>query len=173
MTAPVMVFDVESIGLHGEAFAVAGAVVGLDGRLQDSFVYAVDRALAAGLETDRVWVDEHVPPIAITHADGRSMRDAFWSRWLDYKARVGDKARLVSYVNWPVETNFLSACVADDPVVRKMAGPYPLYDVATLLAARGLDPLNPGDRIEGETTEHDPKCDVRYAARLWWTYIRG
>lgn len=167
MLPPVFVFDVESIGLHGEAFAVAGGVFGPDGAEAGSeFCFAIPRESARGREDDRAWVNEHVPEIPVTHPDACALRSAFWKEWLKARER---KLSMLAWCHWPVETNFLSACVADDPETRRWQGPFPFHDLATLLLLRGRDSTDqPGlpDEIR-----HDPSADARKAARNWFAHI--
>ncbi|HMP75077.1 MAG TPA: hypothetical protein PKE12_02160 [Kiritimatiellia bacterium] len=170
MTAPAFVFDVESIGLHGEAFGVAGAVSGADGVTREPFMFGIPRAAACGSETDRAWVDQHVPPIPVTHTSGRAMRDAFWARWLAAKAQG---AIMVAWCAWPVEARFLAACVDDDPAGRAWDGPFPLHDLATLFLARNIHPTEPSYERGPNERIHDPMGDVRYTARLWFMHANG
>jgi hypothetical protein len=159
-----MVFDVESVGLHGEGFAVAFVVVTSDGDELDRARFACDPTHALGDDDDRRWIAENIPPIPVTHPDPRAVRDAFWSAWEVVK---GHGAVLAADCAWPVEARFLAACVDDDPKMRKWGGPYPLHDVATARLAAGLDPLATEERQDGEDPKHDPLADARQSARLF------
>ena len=64
---PFLVFDVESIGLHGEAFAVAGGVYA-DGIRQTEFCFSCPPEEARGDDTDRAWISANVPSIQVTHS---------------------------------------------------------------------------------------------------------
>ncbi len=55
------VFDVESIGLHGEGFAVAGGVYSKDGATQWEFSFSCPQEECEGDADDRQWVKENVP----------------------------------------------------------------------------------------------------------------
>ncbi len=160
----VLVFDAESNGLHGEAFAVGG-VVYRDGRMIEWFFA---RCPIVG-EVDP-WVAENVLPALaagcggspVTHADARSMRTAFWAWLMDPRPQT----IIAVDCGWPVETGLLSACVADDPS-RAFKGPYPLDEVASFLRAAGLDPLAKyaGVVLPSEDAQaHQPVWDAQVSA---------
>lgn len=157
------VFDVESIGLHGEAFAVGGGVYLENGAAQWEFRFATDAASCSGTVEDRKWVNEHVPVIEITHRSARQMRDAFWDQWLKAKA---EGALMAVECGWPVEARFLAQCIDDDAEARKWSGPYPLHEIASYLAASGRDPMATYERLPSENPAHDPLADARQSARL-------
>lgn len=169
MTRPpfFLVFDVESVGLHGDAFAVGivmlNATTGAFSHTQRAWCSA--DIVAQGTYADRVWVQENVP--AFDQADRvvtpRELRDWFWRNWM-YAKSLG--ALLAADVAWPVEANFLRACIADDPTVRMWDGPYPLIDIASVRMAKGLDPLGTEPREVTELPIHDPLADARQSARL-------
>lgn len=156
-----MVFDVESIGLHGEGFAVGYVVVDGDGAVFDSGRYACPTAKAVGPDDGRAWVAENCPPIVATHDFPRQIRAAFWNQWLAHKERG---AVLVADCAWPVEARFLASCV-DDDAQRTWEGPYPLHELASFMVAAGMDPMATYDRRSDEP-QHDPLGDARQSARL-------
>lgn len=163
-----MVFDVESIGLHGEGFAVAYVVVTDQGEELDSAVIACPRSMASGSVDDREWVNDNVPPIPPTVKTPQEVRAAFFSAWTEEKSRG---ARLVADCGWPVEGRFLTACIDDDPS-RKWDGPYPLLDLSAALFSRGVNPLEDRERLPSELPKHDPLADCRQSARLFIEAIR-
>lgn len=158
-----MVFDVESIGLHGEGFAVGWVVVDVDGNRLNEGIAAAPPDAATGSDAGRAWVAEHVPPLS-THAGctPRCIRTDFWVRWRSW-AEQG--AVLVSDCGWPVEARFLAACVDDAPDAREWQGPYPLHELASFMVAAGMDPMATYDRL-GDEPRHDPLGDAKQAARL-------
>lgn len=158
-----MVFDVESIGLHGEGFAVAYVVVDSDGNKHEEDVFACPPDRCYGTSKNRAWVAENIPPIQVTHAEPDDMRTAFWNRWLSWRA-CG--AVLVADCCWPVEARFLANCVEEDIDSREWQGPYPLHDLASILLAVGKDPLATNERLPDELPVHDPLADARQSARL-------
>lgn len=157
------VFDVESVGLHGEAFAVGGGVYLENGAVQWEFCFNVEPDGCNGHADDRKWVSENIPAMVPTHRHPKKMREAFWDQWLKAKQ---DGALMAADVNWPVESRFLCACIDDDPVNRMWQGPYPLIDIASVRFAVGLDPLKTCSRMESEKPAHNPLADARQSARL-------
>jgi hypothetical protein len=157
------VFDVESIGLHGEAFAVAWVVVDRDGTTLEEGCYSCPPEYTQGLSANRKWAVDNVPTLQKTHEDPRELRQAFWEKWTEW-SRLG--AQMVADCPWPVEANFLSACVDDDLKRREWRGPYPLLDLGSIMLSVGLDPLESYDRLPNEIPAHHPLCDARQSARL-------
>ncbi len=176
----------ESIGLHGEGYAV-GWVYVVDGVEVRAGREACDPWVAYGTKDDRDWVAANVPAIPMTQNSTRDVRAAFRaafrSAWFDAKA---DGAIMVADCAWPVEANFLTACAADIPEARRWGrpyplhdvpeahlqvhrwrGPYPLHDVATARLCAGLDPLATVMRLPNEEPKHDPLADARQSARLF------
>lgn len=158
-----MVFDVESIGLHGEAFAVAWVVVNRNGQIIDEGCMACDPSLCKGTDENRLWVKQNVPEILINSPSKLYLRRRFWEVWLYWK---GEGAVLVSDCGWPVEANFLSACVNDNITEREWQGPYPLYDLSSVMLTLGKNPLTSNERLLNELPAHHPLMDARQSARL-------
>lgn len=162
MTPYYFCFDIESIGLHGEAFAVGWVVVDPDGSAQEERILAVDKKEAVGDEMDRAWVDKHVPAIDVNCKSYDAFREIFWASWLHWKEK---EAVMVADCAWPVEANFLRQCILYDTNERRFQGPYPLHDLASIRLALGDDPTGDYDRITGELPQHNPLCDARQTAR--------
>lgn len=165
---PYFVFDVESIGLHGEPFAVGWTVT--DGTLTDDHpteldygLIAIEPSLAAGTGDDRQWCVENIPPMPVTHLSMKAMLVDFWSRWMHWKAKG---AVMWSECGWPVEAKFLAMCVHVDYPKSKWDGPYPLHDVVTAMLCAGMDPMASYDRTVFEQPKHHPLSDARQSARL-------
>lgn len=163
MADKFMVFDVESIGLHGEGFAAAYVVVTRDGKTLDERCISCDPQLASGSDADRQWVAEKVPPLVAEWGSPREVRGEFWRRWLHWK---NEGAVLVADCAWPVEARFLAAAVDDDRPAREWEDPQPLLDLATVLLALGRYPLMTNDRRADELPVHHPLMDARQSARL-------
>ncbi|MBT2300348.1 hypothetical protein J7E70_07710 [Variovorax paradoxus] len=157
-----MVFDVESIGLHGEGFAVGYVVVNRQGERLEEAVFACDPGASLGSNEGHMWVRENVPVMPYEYKRQWQMRDAFWARWMHWK---GLGAVLVADCCWPVEARFLIACVNDERPAREWEGPYPLHDLASILLANGADPLAVTDRLPEELPAHHPLHDARQSAR--------
>lgn len=157
-----MVFDVESIGLHGEGFAVGMVVIDRSGNVQLAGHLACPPDAAAGDDDGRAWIAENCPPIYAALETPQQVRESFWGIWQDFKA-LG--AILVADCAWPVEARFLAACVDDSHQDRKFAGPYPLHELASFMVAAGMDPMAEYPRLTGEE-KHHPLGDARQSARL-------
>lgn len=156
------VFDVESIGLHGEGFAVAGGVYLENGVAQWEFSAACPPQNASGSSADRAWVMENVPPVEPDYSHPKLVRTAFWMAWMKAKAQG---AQMAAECQWPVEAGFVRACIADDDV-RTWDGPYPFHEIASFMAAAGMDPMATYDRTPSEMPAHSPLADARQSARL-------
>ena len=165
----LFVFDVESIGLHGEGFAVADGIYSRSGAKHE-FCYSCGIHMADGAVNDMRWVEEHVPlkDIEKTHTNPRDVRRAFWDEWMRAKSNDVPAAADCS---WPVEANFFSACVKDALASRMWKGPYPFIDIGSLIVAHGGDPLYKFGRIDGEEQEHHPLHDARQSARIAFDHI--
>lgn len=162
------VFDVESIGLHGEGFAVAGVWSDKNGRVLREFAWTCSPATADGDAVGREWVREHIEavcPIAPTHPTPAAVRTAFWEEWR--RAR-GAGALMAVDCGWPVEARFLLQCVADDPAGRLADAPFPLHEIATWQVAAGLPALSGDETAPTEGLPvHHPLGDARRSlARL-------
>lgn len=159
-----MLFDVESIGLHGEGFAVGYVVIDAQGTELEATRITCPPDTAQGDDEGRMWVKDNCPAFAPDFIDPTGVRACFWGAWLRWKAHG---AVLVADCAWPVEARFLAACVDDDRAARSWEGPYPLHDIATARLVAGLDPLETTYRLAQELPEHDPLADARQSARLW------
>lgn len=159
-----MVFDVESIGLHGEGFAVAWLVLDvLTHATLESETHDCPADLAKGSTTDRAWVAANIPALKTNCASPSEVRAHFWGAWLRWRAQG---AWLVADCAWPVETNFLSACVQDAGPDAHFLGPLPLYDLTALALFCKVDSPNQPARLGDELPEHDPAADARHTARM-------
>ncbi len=164
------VFDVESVGLHGEGFAVAGGVY-IKGVAQSEFRFCCPIEEAEGQDSDREWVKNNVPVMEETHRTPRGVRQAFWAEWEKAKNNYSD-VTMAGECIWPVEASFVEACVQQDRENRNWGGPYPFHEIASFMAAAGMDPMAPYDREESEKPAHEPLADARQSARLLATALR-
>lgn len=165
MSKPIFVFDVESIGLFGESFAVGGVCADWDGKVHFEFLHACRQASAIGDDEDRKWVGNNVPAFnsdLIRH-NPRWVREAFWVEYLKAK-EIG--AIMFAECSWPVEAKFLIECIQDDIDSNKWQGPYPFHDIASIMLAAGKSPLGTHPRLPGELPAHNPLCDARQSLRL-------
>lgn len=156
------VFDVESIGLHGEPYAVGWIVLSSSGEEIECGRMAVDPNTVRGDEDDRAWVNSNVPPISITHISLQALLIDFWSKWMQWKK---EGALMFAECAWPVEAKFLTMSLHSTPGM-KWEGPYPLHDVASVMFASGMDPMKEYERLPSELPKHEPTADARQSARL-------
>lgn len=161
LTPLYFIFDVESIGLHGEGFAVGYVVIDRQGTQYGSGRYACPPAQASGTADGRAWVTANVPPLDTKLRTPIAVRRRFWADWLFWKKQG---AVMVTDYGWPVEARFLAACVDDAPGERQWSGPYPCHELATFMVAAGLDPDEASDRLASEPA-HDPLGDAKLSAR--------
>jgi len=168
---PFFVFDVESIGLHGQAFSVAGGIYDEDGSPLHEFAYHCHPDRADGEFSDREWVMANVTQSTASKniTNPRGVRDAFWHEWM--KA-VEQKARMFVECGWPVEASFVSACIRDDGS-RNWDGPYPMHEIASIMLAAGMDPMATYERLPHELPAHEPLADARQSARLLATALKS
>lgn len=158
------VFDVESVGLHGDVFSYGYVVVENAPQMKvvDRGSLSSGRADAQGTAADHEWVSANVPPCRRVTSSATALRDTFWAEWIHWRAQG---AVMVADCPWPVEARFLQACVDDEPA-RKAKAPYPLIDVASVMLAAGMDPIASYDRLPSELPKHDPVADAAQSARL-------
>ena len=161
-----MIIDVESIGLHGEGFAVGFVVINSDdGEVIEEGLYCCDPKEAWGHynEANSEWVEKNIPKMEFNCKNPEEVRDKFWNKWIEWKEK---NTALVGECIWPVEANFISACIGDNEEDREWKGPYPLYDISAMLLMIGIDPLETLPRKENELPEHDPLNDARQSMRI-------
>ena len=135
--------DVEACSLHGLGFAVCAVVAEREtGKIVDKF----ELCAMQGVDLASQWVKENVIPALENMRkchEIRSLRTVFYEFYMKYRGI----AEIWSDCNFPVETNFFSAILADDPTGREWNMPYPLYDLSTLMDVdidrnAGLEVLN-------------------------------
>lgn len=173
------VFDVESVGLHGQAFAVAGGIYDTRGDAIEGseFVLTCGAEHAKGVEgreaEDREWVDANVTirDGAILCASPSEVRRKFWELWGMAK-RGFPGIQMFVECGWPVEAKFLQECIWDAPLGRVWEGPYPMHEIASIMLAAGMDPMATYERLPHEMPAHEPLADVRQSARLLATALR-
>lgn len=162
-----MVFDVESIGLYGEGYAVGWVCIDKKGKEQKCGYLACPSDNAIGADEGRIWirenVDIHLPEP--NRETPKEVRKDFWDEWVRLK---NEGYELVADVSWPVESNFLLACVWDNYENRKDLAPYPLHDVRNFYNFTNLAiELSKLERIGKELPQHNPIADARFSAKQW------
>jgi hypothetical protein len=160
MSQLYMVIDVESVGLHGEGFAVGWVVIDEDGKTHEEGIESCRPSLCFGSQGNHAWIRNDVPSIVANHQTSRSMRDKFWNRWIRWKIKG---AKMVADCGWPVEARFLCQCIDDEREMREWDGPYPLLELST----GSPEDMADRPRLDNELPKHNPLCDARQSARLW------
>lgn len=186
-----LVFDVESIGLYGEGFAVGWVVIDTDGKEHESGLYACDqnRVGSAYLsdekesKADWAWVETNIPDMDLTHPFKEDLYVAFFEvlhRWLPTKLNVTHPKVSSIWADWiyPVEVSFLlhifetfkwreyksRKSVLSNHRVESLL-PAPLHEIATICLAADINP-NDFPRVPDELSQHNPLNDARHSARL-------
>lgn len=168
-----MVIDVESVGLHGDAFAFGWVVICENGAVEkhpstglrhhDSAKF--DWRSCSGKRDGFEWVAKNIgaPAPSECLATRREVRERFWEAWTGWR---NQGCLLWADVPWPVEARFLLECVGDyrhaGYISAELTAPYPLLDVNTLAASLGFSEI---PRIPEELPEHDPLNDAKHSAR--------
>ena len=157
--------DAETDGLYGPFLSVAALVTNDAGAELDRFYKAVR------VELDSIrsaWVAENVYPFLSGAeelvTDESSLLEAFWSFWMRYR----EHALCVADVQTPVEARLFDRCIRMDPAVRNLLGPFPFFDLSTLLLARGIDWDADRKALSGlSLPQHNALNDVRITAAIW------
>lgn len=168
----ILSVDVEKPELNGVAFALGAVVLNYRGEIVDDF-----KARCPLTAKPRSWVVEEVLPALAdwpeTDKDSTSMRHRFWT-WFD-EARSNctenEPVHIFADCGFPAEARFFVASIDDNFEERRLAGPYPLHEVATLLLAIGVDPT--GTRREDYVAELLPKQQRAKHDPHWDAYVSG
>lgn len=181
----IMSVDVESVGLHGEGFAAGWAIYNTAAPERGVSLHCISAPMPVCKDKETAtWLAEHLPLdrygriVALPHLHSyqqvkhpQEVRQFFWSAWLAIRhegaGRTDIDARMLSDCGWPVEANFLSACVSDAPAGRSWQGPYPLLDLGSIIVAKGGDPLEVFARTDSELPEHHPTADALQSLRIY------
>ena len=153
--------DVETIGVHGSAFSY-GYVVRNDSEELEFCGAAMPSALANGTDSDREWVAQNVSEDGLVDVeDFLALSAHFASAWSEWSARG---ALMMADCPVPCEASFLRDARASGAV---FPWPYPLLDVESARAARGMI-CQTASRTDEELPAHHPVADARQSARLWF-----
>ena len=161
----LLCFDIESNGLHGEAFAVGAVVMDVNSKVLDQFT---GRCKIIG-QVDP-WVERNVLPaikdMSITHATYKDLREDFW-RWY---LRVEPTSDYVLVSNgYPVEYRFLLKCQEENLEERYWQHPYPIIDLSSLMLQAGVEPSDRSKLINNifqssGYSRHNPLHDAKVSA---------
>lgn len=157
--------DAESDGLYGAFLSVAAMVTDEAGTELDRFYASVK------ISPDQIrseWVRENVYPdlknAEVFFDTEKAMLEAFWLFWMKHRA----DSVCIAYVQYPVECRLFAQCVKENEAERAFLGPFPLYDLSTLLAAKGFSFDSDMQTLSGLPLKaHDAMNDVRMMAAVW------
>lgn len=161
--------DAETDGLYGSFLSIGAVVTDQYGKELEHFYGALN---PQNVHITSVWTQAHVAQYLknaeLFYPDEKSLQEAFWSFWLRHR----ENCICIADVAYPVEGRLFASCVNHDLAAREKLGPFPLYDLSTLLAARGLSATMPRETIvEKKMTPHDALNDARMTAELWNRWI--
>lgn len=129
----LLCFDLETNGLHGQAFAIGALVIDMQGKVHDQFTARI--RLTSKVDQ---WVADNVLPaiadMEVTHKNYKEMREAFWTWFVTAQAK--SDYTIVSN-GYPVEYRFLLDCQDADIEARYWQHPFPLIDLSSLLLGLG------------------------------------
>lgn len=122
-------FDLETNGLHGQAFAVGAVLMSADGTVHGEF--SARCRLTSKVDE---WVKDNVLPaiadMEITHGTYTELREAFWQWYL----QAEPEADYVLVNNgYPVEYRFLLDCQDENIEERYWQHPFPILELNSIL----------------------------------------
>ncbi|MBQ8515317.1 MAG: hypothetical protein IJ496_07955 [Ruminococcus sp.] len=163
--------DAETDGLYGSFLSVAVIVTDRTGTELDRFYGAVQIHPDA-ISSD--WVKENVLPhlheAEVFYPDENTLLEAFWAFWMKHH----ESCLCIADVPFPVEARLFMKCVELCPADRSFSAPFPLLDLASVLAANGISPLADRAALSGlGLTAHDAMHDVRMMVQLWNRYMKN
>lgn len=159
-------FDLETNGLHGDAFAVGAMIMDSKGQIHEQF--AGRSRLTSKVDP---WVKANVLPaiveMPISHKDSRELREAFWHWYLEAEA----KSDYVLVNNgYPVEYRFLIQCQEENLDERYWHHPFPILDLFSLLIQVGYRSTSSRNKLIADVVGqeqfliHNPLHDAKLAA---------
>ncbi len=184
-----LTFDVETNGLHGEAFAFGYVLTDRKGNTVKEGFFACSLRTSEPQPSfhhnrTKTWDDDDfleevvVPAVKSGNFERcyspEDLRLKFFNHWY-YAVEIARKQDepesiiLVSDVPWPCEARFLLEVHQENPSFMC----YPLLDVASMLQARGIDPTLTFDRMPHELPSHNPLNDSRQSSRIFHSLMKG
>ncbi len=131
------IVDAETDGLYGDFISAAVIVTDIDFNELEHAYYGI---CEKNLKVTDEWVRENVLPKMGEYTeccDEAELLERVWELWMKYR----ETAYAIGDVIHPVESRLFAKCVQRDEATRKMLGPYPFLDVASILFTKGEDPL--------------------------------
>lgn len=158
----ILCFDLETNGLHGDAFAVGAVVMDGNDKVYDEFKA---RCEIVG-EVDE-WVQKNVLPvindIPVDCSSYKDLRESFWEWYL--KAEEASDYVLVSN-GYPVEYRFLLKCQEENIEERYWQHPFPILELSSLMIQIGETSSGKGRLVaeiirNGGYSRHNPVHDAK------------
>lgn len=163
----LLCFDLETNGLHGQAFAVGGLIMDAAGNIESQ--YSARCPIKGELDE---WVSENVIPfiedMEQTHKDYKSFCDDFWAWFVEAQNRSD---YVIVQNGYPVEYRFLLQCQEMDIESRYWDHPFPILDLTSMLVMAGYD-AEDKVRLAGQWlketgfAKHHPLNDAHLTARM-------
>lgn len=160
-----IVFDVETVGLHGEAWQVGAVVMDDDWSIVQQVCWTANRDHARGTRFAHEWCDRMCGSSAESKLTPYNLRDGFYALWRAYAQKPGG-CEMWADAGWPVEARFLLDVINDDHGRREWEGPYPLHEIGTVIMLKGGDCRQPLPRLADEKPIHHALNDARQSARI-------
>ncbi|MBE6666483.1 MAG: hypothetical protein E7603_09785 [Ruminococcaceae bacterium] len=157
--------DAETDGLYGPFLSIAAMVTDENGVELDRFYASVNVSCE---QLNSEWVRANVYP-DLKNAEmffdtEAEMLEAFWKFWMKHRA----DSICIAYVQYPVEARLFTRCVMKNTTERAFLGPFPLYDLSTLLVSKGFSFDVNIQALSGLNLKaHDAMNDVRMLASVW------
>ena len=156
--------DAETDGLYGPFLSVA-AIVTDGSAIKDRFYAALEVKID---QIESSWVREnvfaHLKNAELYFKSENEMLEAFWDFWIKHRST----AEAIAYVPFPVESRLFERCVRLDVHNREFFGPFPLYDLASVIVSRGFDSDIDMPTFSGlNLPPHDAMNDVLMEAAVW------
>lgn len=171
---PWLVFDVESVGLFGDPFAVGWVIIDKDGKEIQSDWKGCSYRKVSGTKKDFEWCFLNIPKevrmgnMNTTLQRKNDILDIYYHFGAILTIH-GPRCSIISDCPFPVESKFL---LNVEKYNSNFISPYPLYDVATALAVLGKDPTANYPRRANEPLHH-PLGDARQSARILYETIKS
>lgn len=167
--------DVESRGLHGSTLSFGMLFYSPKGK---EIHKAYGQLPLGGRELfqsddDFNWVSKNVDIMHVTHKTVEGLYRSFLDTlqlWKEIASRNGGSVRLMADCPYPVETNFIKNAVDwyKQQYGEDVDGLYPIIDVASVLLAKGKDPIGQYPRLKNELPAHNPVNDAKQSARIFF-----
>ena len=162
--------DAETDGLYGKFISIAMVVADHVGNELEHIYIGLSNPENHIKEK---WVRENVLPTLDEYEeyeDEHSLLEAAWSFW---RVHASD-SYVFTDVMHPVESRLFTRCVEQDIENRVFQGPFPMLDLASMLYALGINPLEAREKLVqplDEGKQHNALYDARMAMAIWKKYI--